>query len=297
MHFWNSRCSGSKHAVSNHLFHSHSQRLSTTQCHLTVLFAFLSQKSGGQPTLSRTFTSTSAFRDLLKIMCKIHLVWHVCRHWTYRVYSRCGGTIRRHNGKVACQGTTQLPCLKSAVACGRCLFLAFHEQWEGKSDDVEWRLRQSRETLAKIEESDASNDLIVEHAITVEQFQSELDSIQTEWEMEAWTLRQRFPPEPPERLKPLRARLRCVSGSPLRRELLPEDIDEPLEAENGWLTPASNSSVTLSNATLSGDMDGGGHAFDFDQWMETGQQRPKTLCLFSKGLKALNRNVRQHRTP
>ncbi|KAF1357313.1 hypothetical protein EJ07DRAFT_129713 [Lizonia empirigonia] len=145
-------------------------------------------------------------------MCKSIKYWFSCQHGFRLRASQCGGTKHktvRGGLIVACKSESYLNIV-IPIVCGPCQYQAFEEGWKQKLLVAETFLQKLEEDFPGVQEVVA----------LVEQLTDEFNTA-------SWNTRSLFPHFPKE--SPIRVTLGQFEKrpSPLRRDVLPEDIPEP----------------------------------------------------------------------
>lgn len=148
-------------------------------------------------------------------MCKVVKYWFACHHEFRLRHSKCGGTKHKNTRSgltTACKSESYLNFV-FAINCGPCQHQAFEDAWKHK-------LRLAEAFLEKLKEKDFPG--VQEVAALVEQLKDEFNTA-------TWDTRALFPHAHKERTVRVSLGHFEKTPSPLRREVLPEDIPEPPE--------------------------------------------------------------------
>lgn len=148
-------------------------------------------------------------------MCKIIKYWFACHHGFQLSHSKCGGTKhKKARGGItaACNSESYLN-LVFAINCGPCQHQTFEDGWKRKLSMAELFLKKLRER---------QHPGVQEVTALVEQLKDEFNT-------STWDTRVLFPHAHKERAVRVTLGYFEKMPSPLRNEVLPEDIPEPTD--------------------------------------------------------------------
>ncbi|KAF1925726.1 uncharacterized protein M421DRAFT_69272 [Didymella exigua CBS 183.55] len=145
-------------------------------------------------------------------MCKVVKHWYACRHGFRLQHSKCGGTKHKNTRTgltTACRSEAYLNFV-FAVACGPCQYQAFEGGWKRK-------LRLAEIFLGRLKEMRFPG---------VQEVNALVEQLKDEFNTATWNTRTLFPHAPKEHTVRVSLGHFKKAPSPLRREVLPEDIPE-----------------------------------------------------------------------
>ncbi|KAF2498041.1 hypothetical protein BU16DRAFT_559755 [Lophium mytilinum] len=154
-------------------------------------------------------------------MCKILSYTHSCGHSARYLLSRCRGTYHKPKrrvafSKVACLAVDYLT-ITSRDPCGPCQNARFESEWQG-------RLEAGRALLRELDSRGLDENRVAE---------GRMAELEEQYLVEAWTSRLRFPPMGKPGYEKPGIHPRVGGRSPLRWELMPEDVEIQVEEVDG----------------------------------------------------------------
>ncbi|KAF3051168.1 hypothetical protein E8E11_010721 [Didymella keratinophila] len=148
-------------------------------------------------------------------MCKVVKYWFACQHGFKLRHSRCGGVKHKSTRSglaTACRSDAYLEFV-FAVKCGPCQYQAFEDGWKHK-------LKLADTFLDKLKEKGLPG---------VQEVKALVDQLKEDFNTATWKTRIMFPHAHKERTVRVGLGQFHRVPSPLSREVLPEDIPEPVE--------------------------------------------------------------------